>query len=89
MYLSTFSHIIHPPTWPTYYHQPIYLPTYLPKGRGIRQVVPKNFPYFYVEWKEGEGYAHIIEDREQFPRDFGLGVIAGMMGVDPPRFDRR
>jgi hypothetical protein len=31
--------------------------------------VPKNFPYFYVEWGKGEGYAHIVEDREQFPKE--------------------
>lgn len=60
------------------------------KGRPLRACVPKNFPYFFVEWgDEGEGYAHIIEDKEQFPKDFGVSVIAGMLGVDPPRFDRK
>lgn len=58
------------------------------QGRSIRSVVPKNFPYFHVDWGDG-GYAHVVEDRDQFPADFGVGVVAGMLGVDPPRFDRR
>ena len=59
------------------------------KGRPLRASVPKNFPFFHVEWAPGQGYAHIIEDREQFPKDFGVSVVAGMLGVPPPRFDRK
>jgi hypothetical protein len=50
--------------------------------------VPRNFPYFHVDWGEG-GYAHVVEDKDQFPMDFGVGVVAGMLGVAPPRFDRK
>eukprot|EP00952_Eustigmatos_sp_NYUAD-ZCMA_P009542 39396-Eustigmatos_ZCMA.PRE.1 len=28
------------------------------QGRNIRSVVPKNFPYFHVEWAPDGGYAH-------------------------------
>jgi hypothetical protein len=58
------------------------------RGRDIRSSVPKNFPYFSVEWDDG-GYAHVVEDKAQFPADFGVGIVAGMLGVDPPRFDRK
>ena len=34
------------------------------------------------------GYAQIIESSD-FPRDFGLDTLAGMMEVDPIRFHRK
>jgi len=50
--------------------------------------VPKGFPYFHVEWSNG-GYAHIVEDKDKFPRDFGQSVVAGMLGINPPGFGKK
>mmetsp|Transcript_19448 Transcript_19448/g.40042 ORF Transcript_19448/g.40042 Transcript_19448/m.40042 type:complete len:456 (+) Transcript_19448:498-1865(+) len=56
----------------------------------LRSVVPKKFPYFYIDWgnissSNNTGYAQIIES-SGFPRDFGLDTLAGMMEADPVRF---
>jgi hypothetical protein len=50
-------------------------------ARGLRKCIPAGFPYFHVEWARG-GCAHIIEDAEEFGVDFGISVVAGMIGVD-------
>eukprot|EP00557_Chaetoceros_sp_GSL56_P004031 CAMPEP_0176505014 /NCGR_PEP_ID=MMETSP0200_2-20121128/16260_1 /TAXON_ID=947934 /ORGANISM="Chaetoceros sp., Strain GSL56" /LENGTH=490 /DNA_ID=CAMNT_0017904523 /DNA_START=2380 /DNA_END=3852 /DNA_ORIENTATION=+ len=57
------------------------------RGKGLRRTIPKGFPYFNVEWDDG-GYAQIIETNT-FPKDFGIDTIAGMMDVNPLRFDRK
>ena len=49
--------------------------------------VNQEVPYFHVEWEDG-GYAQVIEQEELFPRDFGVSVICGMIGIDPPKFNR-
>jgi len=59
----------------------------------LQSVVPKRFPYFHIDWGNiatttTTGYAQIIESSE-FPRDFGLDTLAGMMEVDPVRFQRK
>lgn len=41
-----------------------------------------------MEWAGG-GYAHVIESEDKFPREFGIDVVAGMLGIPPRRFDRR
>ena len=62
------------------------------RAKGIQNTIPnKNFPYFHVQWDDGNsGYACIIENENKlFPKDFGVDVIANMMGVDPLRFNRK
>jgi hypothetical protein len=57
--------------------------------KGLRRSVPKNFDYFYLQWDHATlaGYAQMIESKD-FPRDFGVDTIAGMMEMDPMRFRR-
>ncbi len=38
---------------------------------GLRRSIPKNFPYFHVEFGMDGGYAHVIENEDMFPQDFG------------------
>lgn len=59
----------------------------------VRNVVPKRFPYFYVGWgnistSPSTGFAQIIESAT-FRHDFGLDTLAGMLDLDPVRFQRK
>lgn len=40
------------------------------KGKDIRKAVPKGLPYFFVNFGTQPGFAHIIEDEQQFPACF-------------------
>jgi hypothetical protein len=57
------------------------------RGKGLRRTIPKGFSYFNVEWDDG-GFAQIIEN-QSFPKDFAADTIAGMMELDPLRFNRK
>ena len=56
-------------------------------------MVPKDFPYFHVQWMSkglpAGGFAHVVEDDKQFPRSFGVDVLLGMLGDDPARFNKK
>ena len=47
--------------------------------KGLRASVPKNFPYFHVEFGLDKGFVHVIDDEKQFKSNFGLNVIRGML----------
>ena len=57
-------------------------------GRGLRGAVPPGFPYFHVGWRGG-GYAHVIEDAATFPKDWGVDIAAGMLGLPPGGWGRK
>ncbi|XP_058222874.1 uncharacterized protein LOC131332590 [Rhododendron vialii] len=46
---------------------------------GLRGSVPKDFPYFHVEFGLNKGFVHVIDDEQQFEANFGLNVIRGML----------
>ncbi|CAD5112066.1 DgyrCDS1311 [Dimorphilus gyrociliatus] len=57
-------------------------------AKGIRNSVPKGFPYFAVDFGLSSGYAHVVEDLNLFPTYFGREIVAGMMDLEP-RFWRK
>ena len=58
-----------------------------PALRGASGLVPPGFAHFVVEWTDG-GFVHTVTDPRAFPSTFGLDVLAGMLKVDPVRFNR-
>ncbi|CAL1276610.1 unnamed protein product [Larinioides sclopetarius] len=53
-------------------------------GKGLRRSVPKNLPYFCISFDPSvhAGFAHVIEDEKQFPKNFGKEVVGGMLDID-------
>ncbi|GAQ78864.1 hypothetical protein KFL_000200160 [Klebsormidium nitens] len=49
------------------------------RGKGLKASIPKNFPYFHVEFGLQGGYAHVIDDEAGWKASFGRDVIAGML----------
>ncbi|XP_042030499.1 CWF19-like protein 2 isoform X2 [Salvia splendens] len=47
--------------------------------KGLRGSIPKNFPYFHVEFGLSKGFVHVIDDEKEFPGNFGLNVLWGML----------
>ena len=71
--------------WGTHSHKIIKLS----HNKPLRNAIPKNFSYFFVEYGEfQEGYAQMIET-DRFPRDFGIDTVAGILQVDPVRMRRK
>ena len=50
---------------------------------GLRSALPRrHFPYFYVDFRLDQGYAHVIENVEKFGGvDFGRDLMASLLGV--------
>lgn len=51
------------------------------KNRDVRKAVPKGLPYFSVSFGNEEGYAHVIEDEQLFPKNFAQEIIGGMLDI--------
>ncbi|XP_073156595.1 uncharacterized protein [Henckelia pumila] len=47
--------------------------------KGLRNSIPKNFPYFHVEFGLDKGFVHVIDDEKGFKSSFGLDIIRGML----------
>lgn len=45
------------------------------RDKGLRRSVPKGLPYFHVDFGTQDGFAHVIEDTNTFPKNFGHGKI--------------
>uniref|UniRef100_A0AAG5D1A3 CWF19-like protein 2 n=1 Tax=Anopheles atroparvus TaxID=41427 RepID=A0AAG5D1A3_ANOAO len=52
------------------------------EGFNVKRTVPKNLPYFWVNFNMENGFAHVIEDQESFPVTFATETIAGTLGLD-------
>ncbi|XP_009629652.1 uncharacterized protein [Nicotiana tomentosiformis] len=51
--------------------------------KGLRSSIPKDFPYFHVEFGLNKGFVHVIDDETQFNSSFGLNVVRGMLKLPP------
>jgi hypothetical protein len=37
---------------------------------GLQKQIPKQMKYFYIDFANGHGYAHVIENEKMWKRDF-------------------
>ncbi|XP_065203175.1 CWF19-like protein 2 homolog [Planococcus citri] len=52
------------------------------KKMDIRKSVPKELPYFMVNFGMDNGFAHVIEEEQYFPKNFAQEIIGGMLDLD-------
>ncbi|XP_012450968.1 uncharacterized protein LOC105773532 [Gossypium raimondii] len=57
--------------------------------KGLCGSIPKNFPYFHVEFGLNKGFVHVIDDESQFKSSLGLNVIRGMLQLPEEDMYRR
>ncbi|KAG2722143.1 hypothetical protein I3843_02G100200 [Carya illinoinensis] len=57
--------------------------------KGLRGSIPKNFPYFHVEFGLYKLFVHVIDDEKQFKSSLGLNVIKGMLQLPEEDMHRR
>lgn len=57
--------------------------------KGLRNSIPKNFPYFHVEFGLNKGFVHVIDDEKGFKSSFGLDIIRGMLQLPAEDMHRR
>mmetsp|Transcript_16137 Transcript_16137/g.40696 ORF Transcript_16137/g.40696 Transcript_16137/m.40696 type:complete len:348 (+) Transcript_16137:3-1046(+) len=53
--------------------------------RGVRKLsskIPKNMPYFSVEFGLQGGFAHVIENEGAWSKHFGIDIMAGLLRKD-------
>ena len=52
------------------------------KDKNISRSIPKGLPYFHVDFGMDNGFAHVIEEEEQWNRRFGHEIVGGMLDVE-------
>ncbi|KXZ45589.1 hypothetical protein GPECTOR_53g82 [Gonium pectorale] len=57
--------------------------------KGLRESIPPNFPYFYVQFGYGSGYVHVIDDESKFDPNFGRQVLIGLLDLPPEMAHQR
>lgn len=57
--------------------------------KGLRGSIPKDFPYFHVEFGLNKGFVHVIDDEKEFKSNFGLNVLRGMLQLPEEDMYRR
>ncbi|KAG2401287.1 uncharacterized protein HKW66_Vig0196770 [Vigna angularis] len=57
--------------------------------KGLRNSIPKHFPYFHVEFGLNKGFVHVIDDEKQFNGSLGLNVLRGMLQLAEEDMYRR
>ncbi|KAL5731512.1 hypothetical protein ACHQM5_004233 [Ranunculus cassubicifolius] len=57
--------------------------------KGLRGSIPKNFPYFHVEFGLDKGFVHVIDNEKDFNPNLGLNVIRGMLDLPEEDMYRR
>ncbi|KAK2972960.1 hypothetical protein RJ640_022017 [Escallonia rubra] len=57
--------------------------------KGLRGSIPKDFPYFHVEFGLKKGFVHVIDDEKTFKSNFGLNVIRGKLRLPVEDMHRR
>nr|GEV86269.1 hypothetical protein [Tanacetum cinerariifolium] len=43
--------------------------------KGLLRSIPKDFPYFHVEFGLKKGFVHVIDDESRWKSSFGVNVI--------------
>ncbi|CAI5446345.1 unnamed protein product [Caenorhabditis angaria] len=57
--------------------------------KDLRRQIPKGFSYFAVDFGLCNGFAHVIENHDEFPATFGTEIIAGMLDLPPKKWRKR
>jgi hypothetical protein len=57
--------------------------------KGLRGSIPKDFPYFHVEFGLKKGFVHVIDDESNFEANFGLNVVRGILKLPAEDMHRR
>ncbi|XP_055919011.1 CWF19-like protein 2 homolog [Eupeodes corollae] len=52
------------------------------KEKNLRKSIPCGLPYFWVNFGMDFGFAHVIENQENFPLHFAQEIIGGMLTLD-------
>ena len=51
------------------------------KSKGVRGKIPTGFSYFAIDFGLDGGFAHVVENADDFPDHFGREVVAGVTGA--------